>query len=578
MADPSVVQKVLDRIDEANRTNGAYVLSTSRSALRGAVSSALDAGITGPDIVGIATDPRKLGGGKELGSDAVASLNTVVAVVKSNKASSAKATSSADAERKAGFSTTVPATAGSGSSGPTSFVDALLKSGYYPVPGKEGLYFNPTTGDSFNANALNGAGNGNALGYADLAERQREYDQTRLDTQARNAVTDKQWQQTYDEGVSQFNRKFDRENFNSDRSFNQAQDQFATNFAQQQANLEFQAAQEKSRFGMEIASAGLAESRFNRQQSLAELQNEQQILTRPSDIVARAFEARGGTSPLNRVTHADLINTGRQTVAQQRAESAAYLDQLRGLLAAYPTPRLVTPTNTVPKLAPPPGTPAPPTAPTYNTTPDYLLSQGVPSRFVPGTAEYNAAHAAVVAPAAPAESAPPPPRLQQPQYLGEPIPQMASGGETQSNVIVAGDSKNGKPNEEYVIDLPNDGGLMVVPKDRVVGKRKRMADVPHMADGGYVPTNQQDLVDTARMSAPPAVTDLLGGRSISRFRPAERGISPRRIGFMTPSEQEMLNSYLGVVDNTTLADELAGVKPLFDNSVAQPRTRFVNTY
>jgi hypothetical protein len=40
----------------------------------------------------------------------------------------------------------------------------------------------------------------------------------------------------------------------------------------------------------------------------------------------------------------------------------------------------------------------------------------------------------------------------------------------------------------------------------------------------------------------------------------------------------MLNSYLGVVDNTTLADELSGIKPLFDPPVARPRSRFVNTY
>ncbi|MCR4332079.1 MAG: hypothetical protein NUV34_05165, partial [Sulfuricaulis sp.] len=97
---------------------------------------------------------------------------------------------------------------------------------------------------------------------------QREQD--RRDTAARNAVGDQQWNTSYNEGIRQFGVTADRNSFESDRSFQQAADQFATNFAQTQANLEYQGASDKTRFGMEAERFAGEQATADRAASLAE--------------------------------------------------------------------------------------------------------------------------------------------------------------------------------------------------------------------------------------------------------------------------------------------------------------------
>ena len=87
--------------------------------------------------------------------------------------------------------------------------------------------------------------------------------------------------------------------------------------------------------------------------------------------------------------------------------------------------------------------------------------------------------------------------------------------------------------------------------------------------------NQADIVAQARRLSPPGVSAAIGGTRVPTYRPATSGLTLRKIGQLTPGEQEALNSRLGVEFNTTLESEIAGLRSRFGPVVSRPRARLV---
>lgn len=429
--------------------------------------------------------------------------------------------------------------------GAAAFAAALIKAGWEPVPSRPGVFFHPLTGKDYDMNKA--AGGGPTSQDRATNENARQFDLTRGDKANRDRVGDEQWKTTYDEGVRQFDEREKRTSGESLRDFNQRRDQYASNFAEQKFQYDttrFDTLQsDAARLGLSVEQAAAEQSRFDRQAALAEEKNEQDILRSPSDFISQAFKQRGATAPRARITHADLINTARGAAVTTRDAAQQALARQRAIADAA-TAR---------------ATAAPPVARMGVADAGWLAGQqGAGRGGVEGTYVTQG---------------------DKTTYTPPPVPRLAMGGATPSNVILTGDAKPGepnKPNEEYVIDLPNDGGLMVVPKEQVIGKRKRMGGVPEAATGGYFPTSQDEIVKTARMNAPPAVSELVSGSRFSAFRPSTMGLTPRRAAMLTRGEREAANSYFGVVENTTLEDELGGIQSLYGPSVGRARSRFVS--
>lgn len=165
-----------------------------------------------------------------------------------------------------------------------------------------------------------------------------------------------------------------------------------------------------------------------------------------------------------------------------------------------------------------------------------------------------------------------------------PTTQEAAGGN--ARMAIVGDDPSGQPtgHEELLIAngpaqvIPlNARGLAAMKKKGTKGAAAGMAT--DLYNGTYDPStniSQDELVAGARTFAPPGVKSVVGGARMAPYRAAEPNLSPRRINAMTPGEQEALNTYLGVVDNTTLADEQAGMASTFGKVVTGPRARLVN--
>lgn len=89
-----------------------------------------------------------------------------------------------------------------------------------------------------------------------------------------------------------------------------------------------------------------------------------------------------------------------------------------------------------------------------------------------------------------------------------------------------------------------------------------------------IPTfNQDELVNAARKYSPPEVTAALEGRAPGAYRPVSRGLTLGRLGRMTTSGQEALNTRLGVEFNTTLRDEMEGLQSRFGAVRSAPMAR-----
>lgn len=534
------------------------------------------------------------------------------------------------------------------------------------------------------AGGSGGGGGGDAVGWANLAQRQAEFER-------QFAEDTRRYDQDFTEGKRQFDQTFDRRAFENDRDYAEAREQFGKTFAEEQrqfnqtfgedqrqfdsrmgedqyqfdtsegrmrASDEFNAGATRARLALDQArprmdaeSMALEAAMGDRGMSLNESQFAAETLRNPSDWFARAYASRGATGPGGTVTQADLLNTlGLNSNAARMAAQQA-VDNSRRMAAEAVSVGLPTyqrPTATT-RMAPTAGAPAPvaSAAPAPNPYDEINALAAAQNAVGANVAGFN-----VGANAAPGA-----------QPLDTP-PRMQHGGATQSNAIVTGDSSDGKENEELVIDLPNDGGLLVIPKSRLIGKRKRMAEsAPHAAEGGvftttpgdqiaadlsargftdewankgaqlspgaladalggygtrgftdadnylmtgeqrYAPrmaapptgpadmgeptampgrggllsgnVSQADLVASARSLAPPAIKAVASGARMPAFRQALANMTPGRVARMTGSEQQALNSYLGLTENTTLADELDGMRATFGPSVTRARARLV---
>lgn len=601
MTDPNLVQQVL--------TVNGYGDAAPGSAMYQAVDQALTKGVP-PDVVGSVLQQPTGGSIQQIVPDLQRLTSTY-------QTYSAPSTDPGDNASNATFA---PAPSGSapssgapaaGTPGTDPFAQAMHDAGWTPTP-KQGVWLQPETGKTWDQNDPSGAkGAGSAASiaagaqYASIAENARQFNASLADKQQRYGVEDEQWQKTYDRSQAQFDKTFDRNSFENDRTFQQAKDQFSTKMAEDQreynatfgenqwqydtslqnnqaqfaATYGLNLADTSAKYGLQAESMALDNARFNRTQSLEEQKNRQDILSKPSDFVARAFESRGGVSPETKVTHADLINAVNTAGQQSQAEGDAAVANARAVAAKF----AAMPGYTAPAMAPRPASPgfapaaaAPAAGP--DNTPGWTPTPGGGTGSMPNAGvNLNAGEIAAGAQWAPTPA--------------NGVPLFAKGGATQDNAIVTGDSPDGKENEELVIDLPNDGGLMVIPKKNLIGKRKRQASqpslaatfaaAPHAATGGIYDTNNQDwlsgnvtqdqITGAAKDFAPPAITNLVNGQPLANFRPAEASLTPRKVGMMTTSEQAAFNSYLGVVDNTTLQDELDGTKPVFGPSVNSPR-------
>ena len=165
-------------------------------------------------------------------------------------------------------------------------------------------------------------------------------------------------------------------------------------------------------------------------------------------------------------------------------------------------------------------------------------------------------------------------------YYSPPPKPLAHGGFTESNMVMTGDAKPGsdKPNEELVIDLPNDMGMMVIPKDRLIGKRKRMpkapmpmggerkgsqrGGVPYAAHGGLFGFDIPQLPAPEAMTEagiksleqsvrPPAINTILGGGIAQSPRFGFELFTPQQIRSLTPETREALGTTLATQFNET---------------------------
>lgn len=198
------------------------------------------------------------------------------------------------------------------------------------------------------------------------------------------------------------------------------------------------------------------------------------------DYLARAFFQQGQKSPLPQVSQADLIN-------QLRSNIEGFNTALQGFnpqVGPYVPPPAAA---TFPGVAQA-GFPAAPIAAPIATPKPIDTTGMITAGSIPG------ATGAIYAPNWTPGTTDAATGVQtaggfawNPSGTGG-VYALGGGGMTQDNMVMTGDAKPGsdKPNEELVIDLPDDGGLLVIPKDKLIGTRKHMAaKAPAMAHGGY---------------------------------------------------------------------------------------------
>lgn len=323
-----------------------------------------------------------------------------------------------------------------------------------------------------------------------------------------------------EEGRRQFDAKFGRENFDSDRKYQFERERFAAEQAEAtaagkrddvrlglegqrvgiergRADTERQSA--ATRFGLEAEQLAASQAQADREAAMQEEAARREVLRNPSDWLYRAYASRGEQSPHGRVTQQDLMDTiGRDGDAARQAGAAAVAAARAaasrfGQSAPVDWSRFMVPGAGVaqtPQVAPT-GQPS-----RFDNTPGWTPTPGGGTGAMPNAAiDLNANEIlANTAAGRPNGGWQPTPSNGVPLYEHG---GMQAGPQEQPTMAIVGDSSSGKENEELVIDLPNDGGLMVIPKDRLVGKRKvsknRLSGVPKMENGGIVNNGPIDV-------------------------------------------------------------------------------------
>ena len=272
------------------------------------------------------------------------------------------------------------------------------------------------------------------------------------------------------------------------------------NFPQISPERTFQEQQDVSRLGNALAARGqdmsyetavrnadIAEQQMQRTAGLNEFEKVRNILSNPSDYLARAFLSQGRTAPGGQITQADLINQLREEIGPYKQVSqAAPVNQFNP--SNYMAQLQAATRSAAPPAVPPIAPVVPPVVPQtnagglgYKVLPgggialdaDLIRSGGVYTPSPPNI------------PLSPTSPMMPPPdqnggldvgqsvEPRNPQLSdGQPLEigfnEMNAGGYTNEPAFIVGDSRSGRPNgyEEMIVN-PTGAPLKVVPNSRL---------------------------------------------------------------------------------------------------------------
>ena len=512
-----------------------------------------------------------------------------------------------------------------------SFDAILRKAGYLPVPGKAGVYFNPENGDLIDTTKTGsggGGGDGSGVGYAQIAEQRRQFDIQ--EARAGREFEEQSGQFTRQEGrlnnqytmdamrgMEEFQKNYalQLEQLGlSKQQIAQAAEQFSRSFAENQRQFNTQEGRLGKQLDLEaeLGRGGLQETtRSNkareqdaeRQRVLAEQQYIGQILSRPSDFLARAFSSRGETSPYATVTQADLINNlkagvsgatkgfakggttneGKFVTGEQGSEviinptNAPIMvlnhEQSQGQMGKLPgyaggTTDMNDPNydwfgalNAAQAQAQAPPSPAPSTdvgmsntgpQTFYNTNPDFKLgptnSPGVQTGSLPGSGE----------------------------YYRNPDGGSGATGDASSQFIFF-QSILGLPSEQAA-QMAGFGSAAEAIRSVDPGYLTFEEAQRNTLDGGYGYSGrgggitQEELKRLALSSAPPGSRAALYGGKIGAARPAGQ-LTLGRLGRLTGPELQSLNTLLAAAENSDLETELGLLQQRFGPVVNRSRGR-----
>lgn len=492
--------------------------------------------------------------------------------------------------------------------GTSTIVDTRTPGQFGQIEGLPGYMFDPVSGQVID-------NNGNQI-----ARDQLDHTKARFAMEFPEEV--RQFNATLDANAEQ--ASLDRAERGLDRNENRRQ--FDITNAQGAARDDRQFGLQEKQFGLEQQKFGFQQDIANRQQGLEEQKNAQEILRNPSDYLARAFFQRGGTSPLPKVTQADLLNQMKMFQGQQPRPSGepagvegfdpnnpyawhAAQGNIPGGLAGMQARLKDQFTGQVGAAAQ--GLPnknqfnnqdsANVAAAGLTNLPTMATGFGTGGNAVTGAQQGGAFQLSQT----PGFGAPAPTLTQGPGLMGtgpysgdplhaeayqEPNRFAATGGVFPGGTeVITGDGKNGKPSkkrtgsEESVKLVGSPEALrkvfMVVDP---ITKDEPMPEKPKAASGGFFmgqgqmpqgPVNQQQLVDMAQQFSGPAVNSVMGGGTPPPLRFGFNLMTPQQMAGLTGAEKQMLNTRLAVEHNTDLDDVGTAIEQQFGAKRRTPKAR-----
>lgn len=429
-----------------------------------------------------------------------------------------------------------------------------------------------------------GAGAGLALGYAQLAENQRQFDieqqlareqfeeGTRQFTISK-ATQDNQFVMDQMRGMEEFAKNYavQLEQLGlSKQQIQQAAQQFAQSFAENQRQFNVTEAREGKQFeaSQKMAQAGLNETiRANkareadvaRTRALEEQKHIAEILRNPSDFLARAFSSRGAVSPQATITQADLINnlkSGVDNALRGYAQGGA-TQEGKFVTGEQGREMILNPTN-APIIV-------------LNNDQTKQMEQGHESNYASGTG-FKPGLLDILGRFTPAGT-----RFSPTNFAGGARYTTPEGQQGLVGLTKTGEAGMYNANAGQVTDLEgsqyyenlNEEGMPYEGYSGMGGtdpmqdalKRKQESDAL-----------QAMLVSLVRTNSPPAVTAALEGTRIPDARPIGQ-LTPGRIQKLTPGELQALNTRLGVEFNSDLQTELGLLNSRFGSVVSRRRGR-----
>ena len=420
-----------------------------------------------------------------------------------------------------------------------------------------------------------GGGDGSGVGYAQIGEQRRQFDieQQRLakEFEEESAQFTRQdgrlsSQYTMDlmRGAEEFEKNYGLQMQQlglSREEFEQAKTQFSQQFAENQRQFNTQEGRlsksldleaELGRGGLQenIRSNKAQEQNQERQRALAEQQYIGQILSRPSDFLARAFSMRGETSPYATVTQADLINNLKAGVsgATKGFAKGGATTEGKFVTGEQGKEAILNPTN----------------APIIVLNNDQTRQMGNLPGYQGGTLN-NTGY--------------------DPNLVGGQTGTFSTGGSYYTNPDGTSGA-TGSPSDQFLY-LQNILGQSSDMAARGAGFGNA-GDAIRSVDPGYLTAaeaqqtagtfsgqsgiSQQSLRDLALSSAPPGAKNALYGGKIGAARPAGQ-LTLGRLGRLTGSELQALNTLLAATENSDLETELGLLQQRFGPVVNRSRGR-----